>query len=306
MRDACRINPGYGRSMTAPITTSTTTANGVDFTFLECGSGPLALCLHGFPDSARSWRHLLPALAESGFRAVAPFTRGYHPTSLAPDGMYQVGALAADANALHEVLGADGQAVIVGHDWGAPSAYGAAASAPDRWKRVVGMAVPPGGAFGASFVGNLDQIKRSWYMFYFQHPLSDMVVPSNDLAFIDMLWQDWSPGYAGAADAENCKACLRDPAHLAAALGYYRATLGAGPRDPRYDEIQVLGGGELSQPTLYLHGAQDGCIGVEVAEMSGAMNPWSTVRIIEGAGHFLQLEKPDEVNAAVVEWVTAG
>jgi pimeloyl-ACP methyl ester carboxylesterase len=291
--------------MSLTINTNTVSANGIDFSFLECGTGPLALCLHGFPDSAHSWRHLLPALAEAGFRAVAPFTRGYAPTSVAPDGMYQTGALSADANALHEALSADSNAVIIGHDWGAPSSYGAAASEPDRWKRVVGMAVPPGPSFGAAFVGNLDQIKRSWYMFYFQHPISDMVVPSNDLAFIDMLWRDWSPNHDGALDSENCKACLRDPAHLAAALGYYRATIGAGPRTEKYDAIQAAGSGQLVQPTLYIHGADDGCIGMEVAESVQTMSPWVTTKIVEGAGHFLQLEKPLEVNKLVIDWVTA-
>lgn len=291
--------------MAPPISTGRGTANGVDFTWLECGDGPLALCLHGFPDSAHSWRHLLPALADAGFRAVAPFTRGYAPTSLAPDGMYQTGALSADANALHELLGGDSDAVIIGHDWGAPSTYGAAASEPDRWRSVVGMAVPPGGAMGAAFVTNPDQLKRSWYMFFFQHPLADLVVPSNDLAFVDMLWRDWSPDHDGRADAENCKACLRDPAHLSAAIGYYRATLGAGPRDARYDEIQAKGSEPLVQPTLYLHGANDGCIGADVAEASRAMNPWTRVEIVDGAGHFLQLERPEVVNRLVVDWVTS-
>jgi pimeloyl-ACP methyl ester carboxylesterase len=151
------------------------------------------------------------ALADAGFRAVAPFTRGYAPTSLASDGMYQTGALSADANALHEALGGDSSAVLIGHDWGAPSVYGAAASEPQRWKCVVGMSVPPGPAMGAAFIGSLEQAKKSWYMFYFQHPLSDLVVPANDLAFIDMLWRDWSPDLDGALDAQNCKTCLREP-----------------------------------------------------------------------------------------------
>jgi len=63
-------------------------ANGIDFSLLECGQGPLALCIHGFPDSAYTWRYLLPALAQAGFRAVAPFTRGYAPSSIAPDHCY--------------------------------------------------------------------------------------------------------------------------------------------------------------------------------------------------------------------------
>ncbi len=291
--------------MTFEITTGTVTANGVNFSYLECGTGPLALCLHGFPDSAHTWRHLLPELAAAGFRAVAPFMRGYAPTSIPADGMYQTGALSADANALHEALGGDSNAVIIGHDWGAPATYGAAASAPERWRRVVGMSVPPGPAVGMAFATNPTQLKRSWYMFFFQVPLANMVVPANDLAYIDMLWNDWSPGFDGATDAENCKNALRNPENLQAALGYYRATLGSGPRTDAYDAIQALGGGELTQPTLYLHGAQDGCMGVEVAESVKTFSPWASVSIVDGVGHFLQLEQPATVNKLIVDWVTA-
>src|SRR5580693_5866297 len=115
--------------MTAPVPLRMTTvrANDLDFGLLEAGSGPLALCLHGFPDTAHTWKHLLPALADAGFHAVAPFMRGYAPTAIPADGAYQIGALVADAVALHEALGGDGDAVLIGHDWGAETAYGAAA-----------------------------------------------------------------------------------------------------------------------------------------------------------------------------------
>jgi pimeloyl-ACP methyl ester carboxylesterase len=118
-------------------------ANGLEFGLLEAGEGPLVLCLHGFPDSAHTWRHLLPALAEAGFHAVAPFLRGYAPTAVPDDACYSIGALVADAVALHQALDGDGQAVLIGHDWGAEAAYGAAAFAPDRWRRVVTLGVPP-------------------------------------------------------------------------------------------------------------------------------------------------------------------
>src|SRR3954466_15169720 len=113
----------------------TVSAGGLEFAALTCGDGPpesgsrrpLALCLHGFPDSAHTWRHLLPALADAGYRAVAPFQRGYAPTGVPADGAYQIGALAADANALHEALGGAEDAVLIGHDWGAAATYAAAA-----------------------------------------------------------------------------------------------------------------------------------------------------------------------------------
>ncbi len=289
----------------AHISTATVRAGELDVTYLECGSGPLALCLHGFPDSPHTWRHLLPSLAAAGYRAVAPFTRGYAPTSVPASGVYQTAALARDANALHDALGGDEHAVIIGHDWGAPSACGAAIDAPQRWRKVVSMAVPPGPALGAAFVGNLAQIQRSWYMFFFQHGLSNFVVPANDFAFIDMLWSQWSPGYDAREDLAHVTQALREPNHLQAALGYYRATLGDGKRDPELATLQQRMGAEYpAQPLLYLHGEDDGCVGREVAEAARAMSP-ANVRyeFVAKAGHFMQLEQPTRVNELIVGFV---
>ncbi len=283
------------------------TANDVDFAYLTGGpaDGPLALCLHGFPDSAHTWRRLAPALVESGHRVVAPFLRGYAPTAVPADGRYQTGALAKDAVALHEALGGDERAVIIGHDWGATATYGAAALAPERWRRVVTAAVPPSGAMGAGFT-RYDQLQRSWYMFFFQHPLADAIVPMDDLAFIDRLWDDWSPGYDATEDLELLKPSLREPANLAAALGYYRATLGATPPAPELEAEQAATREPTSQPTLYLHGADDGCIGVGLAEAAGPfLGEGSRVEIVPGAGHFLHLEQPDVVNPLIVDFLAS-
>jgi pimeloyl-ACP methyl ester carboxylesterase len=281
------------------------TANNVEFAFLELGSGPLALCLHGFPDSARTWRHLLPALADAGYRAVAPWMRGYAPTAVPADGAYQSGALAADAVALHEALGGDGQAVLIGHDWGAAAAYGAATHAPQRWRRVVTAAVPPTAAI-ANALFDYTQVKRSFYMFYFQTPLADIAVSMNDLVFIDRLWQDWSPGHDGSEDIGYVKEALGEPANLSAALGYYRALFDASRHQPQYTNEQIAGTAAPAQPTLYLHGRNDGCIGIEVADGVEAMlSPESRVERIEGVGHFLHLERPDVVNRLIVDWIAA-
>ena len=120
-------------------------ANGMNLAALAWGpdDGPLALCLHGYPDTAQTWRHLGPCLAERGWRVVAPFTRGYGPTDLAPDGAYQLGALARDAQRLTQQLGGDERAVLIGHDWGAETGYMVGAHSPGRFARFVALAVPP-------------------------------------------------------------------------------------------------------------------------------------------------------------------
>jgi pimeloyl-ACP methyl ester carboxylesterase len=184
------------------------TANGIEFGVLEVGSGPLALCLHGFPDSAHSWRHLLPELARAGFRAVAPFMRGYAPTSLAVDGCYQLGALVADAVALHDALGGDEQAVLIGNDWGAETGYGAAALAPERWRKLVTIAVPPA-ALDARIFSDYQQLRRFFYVFFMKTARAEAVIAADDMAFLDRLWEDWSPGYDATEDLRNAKRCLR-------------------------------------------------------------------------------------------------
>jgi pimeloyl-ACP methyl ester carboxylesterase len=258
-------------------------------------SGPLALCLHGFPDTAHTWTHLLPALAGAGFHAVAPFMRGYAPTAVPADGAYHIGALAADALALHEALGGDGDAVLIGHDWGAETAYAAAAEAPGRWRRLVTLAVPPA-ALDPVLFSDYEQLRRFFYMFLFRDPdgLAEAVVAADGMSFLDRLWADWSPGLEAAGQLNRVKESLRQPANLAAAIGYYRAVAALGATRP------------APQPTLYLHGADDGCIAVRLARRAEPLlAPSSRMIVIDGAGHFLHLEKPEEINSHILAWVTS-
>jgi pimeloyl-ACP methyl ester carboxylesterase len=289
------------------ITQHSIQANDLNISYFAAGldnDGPLAICLHGFPDSAHTWRHLLPRLADAGYRAVAPFLRGYAPTEVPSDGRFQTAASAMDALALRDALGGGADSVIIGHDWGAIITHIAANVRPDAFAKVVTMAVPPGNAVGVAFLSNLAQIKRSWYMFFFQHPFADFVVGANDLAYIDMLWADWSPGFEATEELALLKPSLRDPANLQAALGFYRATLGAGYNDPALQSAQDLSSTIPSQPLLYLHGRTDGCMGVEVAEFAAAeLTSNARAEFVDGVGHFMHLEKPNEVNDIILSFL---
>jgi pimeloyl-ACP methyl ester carboxylesterase len=279
------------------VRSATLQANGIQFAVLEAGAGPLALCLHGFPDCAHTWKFLLPELARAGYHAVAPFMRGYAPTEVPADGDYRVATLAADAQALHERLGGTGDAVLIGNDWGAEAAYQAAASAPERWRRLVTLAIPPA-AFDPVLLSDYDQLRRFFYLFLLQDSssLPEAVASRDDLAFLDQLWRDWSPGYRAGDHLAVVKRCLRDPANLTAAIGYYRATRVGDPAAPDP--------GLAPQPTLYLHGACDGCISAELARGAERyLAPGSRMIVVEDAGHFLQLEQPVTVNEHILAWL---
>jgi len=287
--------------------TGSVRANELRFHYLETGEGPLALCLHGFPDSPWTYRFLLPELARAGYRAVAPFMRGYAPTEVSADGSYQTSALAADVAALHEALGGEANAVLIAHDWGAVAAYGGAALQPVRWRRCAIMNVPPFGVFG-QLAFRYDQIKRSFYFWFFQMQASDTIVSANDLAFIDGLWADWSPGYNAREDLPRVKECLRDPANLQAAMGYYRALFNPARfgSPAGTEEQEAVWGRRISQPTLYLHGTKDGCIALDAEAAKRILDflgPDSKVERIEGVGHFMLVETPAEVNDRILQFL---
>lgn len=287
-----------------------TTADGVELAVRTAGDitdtdRPLAVCLHGFPDTAATWRHLAPLLVDAGFRVAMPCNRGFAPSTAPPGVSYGSGALATDAILVHDVFDGDGDAVIVGHDWGASATYGAAGHEPDRWRRVVGMAVPPGPALFHAVVADLEQLRRCWYMFVFQQPLADMVLPADGHALVARLWAQWSPGYDATADLAEVRTALDGPEHVGAALAAYRVALGTIARDPALAAVDATCAQAPPQPTLYLHGRDDGCVPASVAELAAAgLGDHVTVELVDDAAHFLHLEQPNVVGARVVEFLS--
>lgn len=296
----------YGSGMQ----TGSAEVRGVTYVYVDAGpgDGPLALVLHGFPDSPVSMSGIVEQLAAMGHHVVAPWIRGFAPTSLAPDASYHVGSLAADANALHEALGGDERAVIVGHDWGAPATYAALAVEPNRWRRGVTLSVPPGSLM-LDAMARVEQLQRSWYMWLFQTPLAEGALAANDLALVDHLWSQWSPGLDASVSAEPiaaAKQALRGPGHLEAALSYYRSLFAAPPADEAarraQDHTYVVG----PVPVCYVHGADDGCITLpEGCDPLVHLAEGSAYVSVPGAGHFVHLERPDAVASAITDFLEA-
>jgi pimeloyl-ACP methyl ester carboxylesterase len=277
--------------------------NGLAFHYLEAGRGPLVLCLHGFPDNAYTYSELLPALAQAGFRAVAPFMRGYAPTAPAPDGRYQSVLLAQDAVALITALGAE-RAFLVGHDWGATATYGAAALAPERVERMVTIGAAHPAAVRGNLAASYERHKGIWHAYFFQMPFAEQIVAANDFAFLEHWWRDASPEYDPAPIIERVKATFRQPGVVTAALSYYRHTFHPANRDPALQVLQErVSSAPTAVPTLALHGTRDRPGRLEAFEgMDDLFLKGLEKVVVPGAGHFVHVERPGEVARRIVEF----
>jgi len=289
----------------ADISVTSGSVNDLAFTWLEAGDpdAPLALCLHGFPDTPEGWRPLLSAVADAGYHAVAPWARGYAATAVPEDGLSVLGAWVADAIAFHETLGGGRPGAIIGHDWGALATYGAASSAPDRFRNVVTMSIPPT-ALMATKLFDYDQVQAFWYQYVFLQPSAEAIVSHDDFRFLERIWADWSPGFDASAAVPAVKDALRDPANLSCALSTYRAMYDFSLIPPHLVPATMASLTPHTQPTLYLHGAQDGCVpDIELADVLAALPAGSTGKIFPDAGHFLQYEVPDRVIEHVLAYL---
>jgi pimeloyl-ACP methyl ester carboxylesterase len=280
-------------------------ANGLDFFALEEGprDGPPVLLLHGFPELSRSWRHQLPALGAAGWRAVAPDLRGYGQSG--QDGPYDLRTLARDVRDLVRALGQE-RAVICGHDWGGAVAFGAAVYHPEVVERLVVMNCPHPGVMAEELAGNPRQLRRSLYMFFFQLPwIPEWTLTRNGAAQVaralrggSAVRQAWP-----RQETDHYRRAFLQPGAARAALGYYRAAFRswrAARRDGRASPIAA--------PTLVVWGALDRFLGRETVDPA-KMAPYfaagnaPAVRFLEEAGHFVQNEAPERVNAILLEWL---
>jgi epoxide hydrolase 4 len=268
----------------------------------------LALCLHGFPEHAYSWRHQMPLLAQLGYRVWAPNLRGYGATDSPQEiSAYTIDTLVADVATLIAASGAK-EILLVAHDWGAALAWILAMRRPELVSRLVIMNVPHPACFERE-LKRARQLRKSWYMFFFQIPkLPEYLLGRDQARLIGRMFRgtrhpERFPDDVIAVYRENA---LR-PGGLTAMLNWYRAFFQrrreprkedrtAGARAPRFPKIQL--------PTLFLWGDAD--VALDFRATGGTENYVSnlTFRVFPGISHWIQQEAPEAVNAMLTAWLT--
>lgn len=311
---------------TFPITHRTVDVNGVSLHLAEAGpaDGPVVLLLHGFPESWYSWRHQLRALAEAGYRVIAPDQRGYGGSEAPQDAAaYTMLHLVGDVVGVLDAVGAE-QAVVVGHDWGAPVAWHTALLRPDRVRGVAALSVPylqrtpvpPTQGIEARF-------GPDHYMLYFQQPgVADAELAADPRATFRRLLTASSgsgqqqPPRAGAGFVDALPEPAELPAWLTEAdldayveayatngftggLNWYRNI------DRNWELTAPWQGASITPPALFLAGEHDLVLaGTPVDAVAATLRRSLTdlrhVELLPDTGHWTQQERPDEVNAALL------
>jgi pimeloyl-ACP methyl ester carboxylesterase len=263
------------------------TANGLNFTVTDEGVGPCVLLLHGFPDSSLVWRHQIQPLTAAGFRVIVPDLRGFGESDRPePLDAYRFKQITQDVLGILDALEVP-SAHVVGHDFGAALSWLLAMRHPERIERLAVLSVGHPGGFAEPA---LEQYQLSWYMFFFQLPIAEEWLRRDDWT----LTRTW---LAGAPDLERYLADLSRPGALTAALNWYRAN-------------HVLPGGgrhehpPVTAPTLGIWGADE--IALTETQMTDSAEyvsgSWRYERI-EKAGHWVQLDQPEAVNAILLDFL---
>jgi pimeloyl-ACP methyl ester carboxylesterase len=267
--------------------------------------GPPILLLHGWPDDVRGWRAITPHLEKSGFYWVAPWLRGFGPTRFLSADTPRDGsaiALAKDAIDVADALGLTKFSVL-GHDWGARTAYTLAALWPQRLAGIAALALSysPRGRFPTP---TFEQSRRWWYQWFMATEPGAAAVRADPIGFARQQWLTWSPAdWSTDAEFEMTAESFRNPDWMDITLHAYRSRWKTEPADDRYtQERSRLKSVEFIQtPTLMIQGDADGCDPPSESETQSRYftGPYNRV-LLEGVGHFPAREAPEEVAEAVL------
>jgi epoxide hydrolase A/B len=285
--------------------------NGIELHVVEEGSGPLVVLCHGFPELAFSWRHQIPALTGAGYRVLAPDMRGFGRSSRPAEvEAYDVVSLCGDLTGLLEVLG-EGSAIFVGHDWGASLVWSLAVLEPTRVRAVAGLSVPFVPRAPAAPIPIMRRhLGEDFYIVWFQEPeLADEAL-ARDVRRTLTTSRQWTAAWAREVGSAPELAPWLSEEELAVYVNAFERTGFTGGLnwyrniDRNWELTESVADRHVVQPALFLTGELDP---VSRFMPAGAMRGWvDDLRaevIVPGAGHWVQQQAPDAVNAALLEFL---
>ncbi len=303
LRNVPRLAPRRAAAIRGGVREIDIMTNDITLRCLTAGDGPLAILLHGFPDSAESWRRQIPILAAAGYRVVAPWLRGYGQSSR-PRGVeaYDIDELVNDVVGLVEQSDDARAALLVGHDWGGVIAWKFAIDHPALVEQLVILNAPHPATF-ARALRTPDQLARSSYILFFQLPrLPELMLRAGNWALLrrTMRRMVHRPGAWTRTDWLAQRRALGAPGALTAALNYYRA---AGRRAQR-GRTSVPDAARVRVRTLVLWGDLDPALPATLLDDLGRWVRQLTVRRFAAAGHWVHWDRPNAVADALLAWAT--
>ena len=274
--------------------------NGVRLHVMESGQadGPMVLFLHGFPEFWYAWRKQLPFFAQKDFFAVAPDQRGYN-LSDKPEGIasYGINELAKDIAGLIDAYGRK-QVYLVGHDWGASVAWWVAIRYPELIKKLVILNVPHPKVMARNVFKNTEQMKRSWYIFFFQIPGAvEKLAAETDYEWVlEMIKTSANSGAFTPAELEEYRKAFKKPGAFTAMVNWYRAMI--------QTEQEAPADFDVSMPMLLMWGEEDISMLSQMADESMAYCKQGKLIKMPGVSHWIQHEQAEKVNSLIEEFIT--
>ena len=269
--------------------------NGIYLHVVQAGShdGPLVILLHGFPEFHYSWRYQVSDLASAGFRVWVPDQRGYNLSAKPKKtAAYALDELSADILGLIDAAGCD-QAHLIGHDWGAAVAWWLAANHPERLMRMVVLNVPHPAVMYRQLRRSMNQLRRSWYMFFFQIPwLPEKLAAMSDWHLVaKTLTASSRPGTFSPGDLARYRRAWAQPRAFRSMLNWYRAIVRRPP--------PLAGPQRIAVPTLLIWGRRDRFLGAEMAQPSIDLCHDGHLVWLNDATHWVQHEEYLHVNRLI-------
>ena len=282
--------------MKTELTYKRVQTNGIHLHVVNAGpeDGPMVLFLHGFPEFWRGWLKQITPLANAGYRVTVPDQRGYNLSDKPKEvAAYHIDILTQDILGLIDIAGRE-SAIVVGHDWGAAVAWHLATICPERVDKLVILNVPHPVVMVETLRSSLSQLRKSWYMFFFQIPwLPEWLLGwKNAKGASELLLRSGNPDTFTAEDLDHYREAWTQPGALTGMLNWYRSavrnglkgSLGSSPSNPR-----------ITVPTLMLWGKQDVALSYKMAQPSIDLCEDGELIIFEDATHWVQHDEAEKV-----------